>query len=1032
MSVSRLPQEEELRFSAPAPEIEGYKIIEKLGEAGQGQVWRAVQSSTGRQVALKVPRIGLLSSKKTLARFEREVEIAAQLKHPHIARIIDSGVHRGLYYYTMDLIEGVHLDQYVKDNALSQRQILELMKVICEAVQHAHQNGVIHRDLKPSNIIVTREGYPYIVDFGLAKSVGGHEPAVTVSLDGEAAGTPAYMSPEQAAGHVDRIDTRTDVYSLGAILFMLLTGEHPHDLSGSHYDVLHRISQQEVTQPQKLNPNIDRDLEALLLKALENDPDRRYSSAAGLAEDIDRYLNRLPLSAMPRSRIRRMNSFVRRHRIGVAIGVTVSLLGLAAVVTLAAGTILISQEKQRTKKALEREQQALSQETQARKDVVQQRDLAYQNLYVAQIRLAPQYWEVGQIFRLKELLDSYIPEPNETDLRGWEWYYLLSLCHQDLMTLHGHATGVTSAAWSPDGRLVASACKKGIVKLWDTTTGQEYQTLRGHAGGVSKVTWSPDGKQLASAGRDGTARIWEIATGREVLRFSGHIGGVNAIAWSPDRDAVATGSDDNTVRFWNSETGEENFVFKAHTAPVQCLAWRLDGQYVASGDAHGWLRIWDARTGREIQALRPLDHDLWSVAWSPDGNYVASTGFGHPLIIWNAATGQRSRSIPLTGAGESVAWSPDGGLLAVATMSQLVQIWNAETGQRVATFKGHMGPVNSVAFSPDGKRLLSGGDDEMVKIWDVNEPRSAVVLRHPKAAAVAWNPKGDILASAGGGVMKLWDLHTWRECARWNTPQFYMSEDAPEVSIAWSPEGSRIVAGRWGPPGEEIRVWDSNTGMEVLRLSKGSNPAWSPDGEHLAISVGTVVEVWDLSSNSVAYRLTGHGGSVYSISWSPGGDRLATGEWGLIRIWDGESGELLQTLSGHQNWIGTITWSPDGGRLASGGWGQEIRIWDAHLGKQIATMTGHSGAITSVQWSPTGERIASGASDNLAKVWDVAAGREVLNLQGYADTVRSVSWSPDGRRLATASQDGTVRIWDASFGYDVAKSTVGINERTPR
>ena len=312
------------------PQIKGYEILGKLGEAGQGQIWRALQVSTSREVALKVPRIGFISSEKALARFEREVELAAGLKHPNIAQIHDSGIHQGIYYYAMDLVEGMELDQYAKQHNLSFRQILVLMQTICQAVQHAHQNGVIHRDLKPSNIIVTDEGVPYIVDFGLAKNLFEGEPTFTVSVDGEAAGTPAYMSPEQAAGHIDKLDTRTDVYSLGVILFTLLTGESPHDLSGSRLEVMRRIAGEEVKRPHKVCSKIDKELELLLLKALDNEPDRRYATAGELARDIDNYMRSAPLIAGPQSGIYHIKKFVRRHRAlvtGIAAVVLVSCVG---------------------------------------------------------------------------------------------------------------------------------------------------------------------------------------------------------------------------------------------------------------------------------------------------------------------------------------------------------------------------------------------------------------------------------------------------------------------------------------------------------------------------------------------------------------------------------------------------------------------------------------------------------------------------------------------------------------------------------
>jgi serine/threonine protein kinase len=324
-------QSQKDRFDAPAPHIENYEILGKLGEAGQGQVWSALQISTNRRVALKVPRTGIINSEKTLARFEREMELAAGLKHPNIASIYDSGIHQGIYYYAMELVEGLHLDEYVKQHHLSIRQILKLMHTICRAVQHAHQKGVIHRDLKPSNIIVSEDGQPYIVDFGLAKNLLDDQ-SLTISTNGETAGTPAYMSPEQAAGFMDKLDTRTDVYSLGVILFTLLTGESPHDLSGTRQQVMERIIHQDVRQPHKICPKIDKELELLLLKALDNNPDRRYASAGMLAQDIDNYLNGYPLQAVPPSSIYQVRKFMRKNRMLTTSIAVIAVVLIAGVV----------------------------------------------------------------------------------------------------------------------------------------------------------------------------------------------------------------------------------------------------------------------------------------------------------------------------------------------------------------------------------------------------------------------------------------------------------------------------------------------------------------------------------------------------------------------------------------------------------------------------------------------------------------------------------------------------------------------------
>lgn len=281
----------------PAPRIKGYEIISLLGAAAQGRVWRARQLSTNREVALKVPRADLLRSRKAMARFAREIELAARLNHPNIARIYDSGLCEGLYYYAMELVEGQSLDTYVQQHGLSTQQTMELMLAVCDAVQHAHQNGVIHRDIKPSNILVSQDGRPRVVDFGLARTILDENTFKTLSTDGEVTGTPAYMSPEQAAGGGRRLDTRTDVYSLGIVLYQLLTGDFPYDVKTSMLQTLQNIRESDPIRPSRFVRHLDRDLQAMVLKALAKDPDQRYQSVSEMGGDIQDWLAGRPIRA---------------------------------------------------------------------------------------------------------------------------------------------------------------------------------------------------------------------------------------------------------------------------------------------------------------------------------------------------------------------------------------------------------------------------------------------------------------------------------------------------------------------------------------------------------------------------------------------------------------------------------------------------------------------------------------------------------------------------------------------------------------
>ena len=314
--------------TARPPQIDGYRVTGKLGEGGMGTVWRAVQLGTDREVALKFLSAGQFGSAKSRGRFEREVKLAARLEHPNIARVYDSGLHRGVHYYAMELIDGVALDQYVADQQLSHRQILELMCTVSRAIDVAHAIGIVHRDLKPANILVGTDGQPHVFDFGLAKTSLEDDASHLLSIEGEVSGTPAYMSPEQAAGRHGQIDPRTDVYGLAAILFHLLVGRPPHDLAGSQFDVLRRIVEDDVVSPREISHEIDRRLDALLLKALSREPGERFNTAGELADAIEAYLRGDRMTGP--GPLRRIKRYWRKRRTPILVVAVVLEMGVLA------------------------------------------------------------------------------------------------------------------------------------------------------------------------------------------------------------------------------------------------------------------------------------------------------------------------------------------------------------------------------------------------------------------------------------------------------------------------------------------------------------------------------------------------------------------------------------------------------------------------------------------------------------------------------------------------------------------------------
>jgi tetratricopeptide (TPR) repeat protein/WD40 repeat protein/serine/threonine protein kinase len=1044
----------------PGTQIGPYKLLEQIGEGGFGIVFMAEQQHpVRRKVALKVLKPGM-DTRQVIARFEAERQALALMDHPYIAKVLDAGAtDTGRPYFVMELVKGVPVTEYCDAHQLTPRERLELFVAVCQAVQHAHQKGIIHRDIKPSNVLVTEhDGTPVVkvIDFGVAKAMGQQLTDKTLFTGfAQMIGTPLYMSPEQAQLSGLDIDTRTDIYSLGVLLYELLTGTTPFDkerLKSAAFDEIRRMIREEEppkpstrlsslssrhapravapdgapsvpttslasiaalrkTEPRKLSQLVRGDLDWIVMKALEKDRNRRYETASGFALDIQRYLADEPVAACPPSVVYRLRKFARRNKAGFIIATTLAAALVIAVVGLSVSNTLVRRESREKEQALKDKGLALEARERALTTARYQEGVAKENAAAAEKE------------RNNAAANEKEAKLQEKLARRLFYASQMNLAQQALD--EGNTARVLELLENHRPRFDEDDLR-GFewYYLWGKCHGGLRTWLKTDSP-TNAVAFAPDNRTIAVAGNDGAVTLSDAQTGAVLGRLVQHDSLPQGLAFSPDRKTLAVATTSG-IELWDW-TQHKFLGTLGHGISMAQAAFFPDGRRLASVRVT-WERpisIWDVER-REVETT-PGEMRAICVAIAPDGMTLAA-GENRSVSVWRCEGKSWTRlrnHANIYHEVRSIAFSPDGALLVSANSHHAAdhsRVERVEPGDpgAVRPENGDLsgdGPPSAPERPAPREPLRSG-----VHVWDVATGEERVALKGRGVVGwvgtIAFAPDSRLLAVSNHGTVLFYDL----------------ASGLPQITVYGSPTHTHTISQvQFSPDGRylataavnenDIKIWDRSVPapVETLNVGGSSNFVSFSTDEQTVLAGSTTVKFWDLpTGREVRSWVIGEGEQVLS-SPSPDGRLVATHHPDLlVRVRELATGELVARMAPNSREVYKVAFSPDGRALAIPTSGQGLMVWDIH---------GQNPVFSAPSWtyvagySPDGERVAFGDWDGKAHLFNPRTGQFLRSIATGSSWSIAVAFAPASRLLATANRDGTVAFWDPRDG--TLKGTLG-------